>query len=165
MIFMLKKEREVKDLAQIKHILSKSSIAHIAINNGTYPYVVPLNYGYEFDTLGKLKLFLHGAPKGLKTQLIKKDKHVGFQIDDGGRLMIPSSDQPSDYSFAYKSIIGKGVAKIITDFETKRHALQLLLIHETGHEWDNIKAEDINYVGVIEIDAVEFTAKQHDENN
>lgn len=161
---MFKNEREVKDLSQINQILKEANIIHVAINNGMYPYVVPLNYGYEFNETGQLRLFLHGSPNGLKTQLINKNAHIGFQIDDGGRLMIPTSDNPSDYSFAYKSIIGQGMATIVHNVKTKQHALQLLLVHETGHKWNNIQEADINYVGVIQINVVRYTAKQHDEN-
>lgn len=160
---MRRQDREVTDFKEIENILSESKVIHTAIMDGDFPYVVPTNYGYEFDEQHRLTIYLHGAPEGKKRDLISQNGNVGFQIDNGGRLMLPKTDDPGDHSFAYRSIIGTGKAVLVDDRATKKHALELLLVHETGHTWDNIKEHDLEYVGVIRIDVFNYTAKEHNE--
>ena len=43
MYIMRRKDREVTDMYEIKNILAKSEVMRIALNNGIYPYVIPVN--------------------------------------------------------------------------------------------------------------------------
>ena len=42
-------------------------------------YIIPLNYGFTWDT--ELKLYFHCAPEGKKLDLAAKDNRAGFEID------------------------------------------------------------------------------------
>lgn len=55
------------------------------MNNGIYPYVIPVNFGFEFND-DKLMLFFHGAKDGKKHEVIKQDNHTTFEIDCGHML-------------------------------------------------------------------------------
>lgn len=158
---MRRTEREVIDPTEIENILSDSEVVHLGINDDDFPYVVPTNYGYEFEDDRLTTLYLHGAPTGKKWDLISQNGNVGFQIDDGGHVMVTESENPSRNSMAYRSIIGVGHAATVDDTELKKHALQQLLIHETGHAWNGIREHDIEYVGIIKIDVLRYTAKAH----
>lgn len=46
---MRRKEREVTDKEEIRQILEKGQVIRIAMNNGEYPYILPVNYGYEME--------------------------------------------------------------------------------------------------------------------
>ncbi|MCF6166577.1 putative 5-nitroimidazole antibiotic resistance 3 [Furfurilactobacillus rossiae] len=155
-------KRAVTDLSKITAILNGSHIIHTAINTEDFPYVVPTNYGFEIADNGKLTLYIHGAPEGRKVDLIKRDNRVGFEIDDGGSLMPTESTEASHNSWLYHSIIGTGVAHQVTGTEGKLHALQQVLIHETGHAWKNIDPHGVEYVNVYRIDVQEYKAKQHE---
>ena len=65
-----KREREVTDLGEILEILDKSMVVHIAMVDGDEPYLVPMNYGYTMED-GKLTLYVHGAVKGRKTDVLR----------------------------------------------------------------------------------------------
>ncbi|GHP14149.1 pyridoxamine 5'-phosphate oxidase [Lentilactobacillus fungorum] len=160
---MRRKDREVIDMAEIKSILQASHVIHSGFRTADYPYVVPTNFGYEFDEQDRLTLYIHGAPVGHKRELIKQDGRMGFEIDDGGRLMTPESPKENTPSFAYRSVMGYGDAELIDDLDVKRHALQLLLSHETGQSIDlfNISEKTMAYVGVIRIRVKAYTAKEH----
>ena len=54
------------------------------------------------------------------------------------------------------------MAHQVTDTEGKLHALQQVLIHETGHAWKNIDPHGVEYVNVYRIDVQEYKAKQHE---
>ncbi|VEA40897.1 putative 5-nitroimidazole antibiotic resistance [Salmonella enterica subsp. enterica] len=42
-------EREVTDIAEILAILSKHEVCRIGFNDNLCPYVVPVNFGYEYQ--------------------------------------------------------------------------------------------------------------------
>lgn len=160
---MPRKDREVTDINEIKAILHDSHVIHSGFRTEDYPYVVPTNFGYEFDDANHLTLYMHGAPVGHKRDLIKQDGRMGFEIDDGGQLMTPEDPKENTPSFAYRSVMGYGDAELVDDPEIKRHALQLLLSHETGQSIDlfDISEKTIDYVGVIKVTVKNYTAKEH----
>jgi nitroimidazol reductase NimA-like FMN-containing flavoprotein (pyridoxamine 5'-phosphate oxidase superfamily) len=49
---MRRRERQI-ELPEIKAIIEQCKVMHIAMNDQPFPYVVPTNYGYEWqdDTL------------------------------------------------------------------------------------------------------------------
>ena len=55
---MMHKNREVKDPEQLREILQKSDVCHIAMIDGDRPYQVPLNYGFEYEN-DRLTLYFH----------------------------------------------------------------------------------------------------------
>ncbi|GAA3192386.1 pyridoxamine 5'-phosphate oxidase family protein [Lentilactobacillus kefiri] len=160
---MRRKDREVTDINEIKQILKDSHVIHSGFRTDDYPYVVPTNFAYEFDGDNHLTLYIHGAPEGTKRELIKKDGRMGFEIDDGGQLMVPKDPKENTPSFAYRSVMGYGDAELVDDPETKKHALQLLLGHETGQKLADfdVSEKTIEYVGVIKITVKSYTAKAH----
>ena len=77
---MRRKDREITDIQAIKKILDGSSVMHIALNNGTYPYILPVNYGYKLNG-DKLELFFHSSKEGGKHLIIENDCHAAFEIE------------------------------------------------------------------------------------
>ena len=77
---MRRKDREITDIQTIKKILDGSSVMHIALNNGTYPYILPVNYGYKLDG-DKLELFFHSSKEGGKHSIIENDCHAAFELE------------------------------------------------------------------------------------
>ena len=75
------------------------------------PYIVPVGYGYENDSV-----FFHSCFSGLKMEGLKKNPNVCFQVDES----------LSDTSM-YKSVIIKGTAKVIDDEEEMIPYLQALI--------------------------------------
>jgi nitroimidazol reductase NimA-like FMN-containing flavoprotein (pyridoxamine 5'-phosphate oxidase superfamily) len=67
-------DREVYGKDLLKGILDMCDIINVAFNDEEYPYVVPLNYGYEFED--DLVFYCHHGPWGHKNNLIEKDPKV-----------------------------------------------------------------------------------------
>ncbi|MFD1483941.1 pyridoxamine 5'-phosphate oxidase family protein [Lacticaseibacillus baoqingensis] len=154
-------EREIL-LPEIKSVIADCHVVHIGLNDSPFPYVVPTNYGYEWRD-ETLILYSHGARQGKKRRLIAADPHVCIQIDDGSTLM-PAGEQAPDYSAAYRSVIGFGIAELIADPAEKRHALDLLMQHETGRplaSFAPLADHQVAGVGVIKITLTELTGKAH----
>ncbi len=124
---MRRKEREVKDTKEIKAILERADVLRLALNNGVYPYVIPVNFGFTMEA-DQLILFFHGAKEGTKNQLIEKDPHVTFEVDGGHQLIQPEGEESCMASFAYESVIGHGIVEEAAE-EEKEKLLTLLLAH------------------------------------
>lgn len=72
---MIKSDREILDTAIIRAILDRIDTVHVGINDGVYPYVVPLSFGFDLDE-ETLDIYIHCALKGYKLHLMQNDPHV-----------------------------------------------------------------------------------------
>ncbi len=152
---LTRREREVTDINEIIRILDESKIAHIGLVDGDEPYVVPMNYGYVMND-GKLTIYLHGAKRGRKLDLIRNNPKVFFEAECD---LVPfEGDVACRYGLAYSSIMGKGTAEIIEDVEEKKLALSLLMKTQTGKDFD-FEEKMTTIVSIIRIDVSEYTAK------
>lgn len=71
-------QERIKDKRFMKQILKNCSEATMAFFDEPYPYIVPMNYGFEWkDTL---IFYLHTAPDGHKNQLLRKNNRVALNI-------------------------------------------------------------------------------------
>ncbi|MDR2759002.1 MAG: pyridoxamine 5'-phosphate oxidase family protein, partial [Spirochaetaceae bacterium] len=107
---MRRKDREITDIEELRGIISRCKVCRLAMAENNRPYVVPLNFGYEYQN-GELILYFHGAQEGEKIDMLKKNPQVCFEMDGGHRLV--EGREAHDYSFAYESIIGFGEVEFV----------------------------------------------------
>ena len=153
---MTRREQQVTDINEIIGILEKSKVVHVGMIDGDEPYVVPMNYGYEFVD-DKLIIYLHGARRGKKLDLIRENPKVFYELDCD---IVPFEGEVAcKYGITYSSVMGKGEAFIVNDIEEKKHALSVLM--KTQTEKDFIFDDKlVSVVSVIKIVTKEYTAKQ-----
>ena len=152
---MTRREREVTDINEIIKILDESKVLHLGMVDGDEPYVVPMNYGYTLEN-GKLTLWLHGAKRGRKLDLIRANPKVFFEMECG--IQPFEGEIACKYGIEYSSIMGRGKAEIIEDIEIKKAALSYLMKTQTGKDFE-FEDKMAAVVSIIRIDATEFTAK------
>lgn len=152
---MTRRERQITDIAEIMKILDNSKVLHLGMVDGDEPYVVPMNYGYTYED-GKLTLWLHGARQGRKMDVMRKNPKVFFEMECD--LQPFEGEVACKYGLAYSSLMGRGIAEIIEDVETKKTALSVLMKTQTGKDFD-FEDKMASVVGVIKIDVLDFTAK------
>ena len=152
---MTRREREITDINKIIEILDKAKIAHIGLVDGDEPYVVPMNYGYVMND-GKLTIYLHGARRGRKLDVMRANPKVFFEAECD--LQPFEGDIACRYGIAYSSVMGKGIATIVDDVEEKKKALSILMKTQTGKDFE-FEDKMVAFVSVIRIDVSEFTAK------
>ncbi|MCD1023839.1 pyridoxamine 5'-phosphate oxidase family protein [Enterococcus sp. SMC-9] len=156
---MRRKDREVTEVATIKQIVAQCLVLRLAMTQADYPYIVPVNFGYEWSGENDLTLFIHGAKTGLKLALLAKNNKIGFEMDCGQQLLIDEKRQ--SYSYAYQSIIGTGEVLVLTDEEKKRAALQKIVTHYDPKKEVVIPNKALNATAVIAIKVNSLTAKVH----
>lgn len=124
---MRRKDREVTAPAEIEAILQRAQVLRLALHNGDYPYLVPVNFGFRWEG-EQLVLFFHSAPEGQKCSLLQKDPRLAFEVDGGHRLLPPDGEEACTASFAYESAVGQGTAALAPEGE-KAELLTALLAH------------------------------------
>lgn len=155
---MRRKDREITDISMITDIISKCHCCRIAFCDKTAPYIVPMNFGFEYDG-GQFVFYFHSATEGRKIELIKEGNTVGFELDTNH--MIHEADTPCGYSARFQSIIGMGNIYFITDTKDKEYALSKIMLHYSGKsEWE-FPIESINRVAVFKLVVKELSCKEH----
>ena len=152
---MTKRERQVTDPEQIRHILDTGRVLHLGLSVNDEPYVVPMNYGYTMED-GKLVMYLHSAVRGKKLDMIRANSKVFFEIDCD--RMPFEGRVPCQYGMVYSSVMGRGTAFIVEDVEEKKQAMALLMKTQTGKDF-TFEDRLVSIVAVIRIDVAEYTAK------
>lgn len=153
-----RRELEVTDMNEILNILDKSKIVHVAMVDEGRPYMVTMNYGYIMED-GKLTLYLHGATKGRKIDVMKANPDVFVEIECD--IAPFSGEVACQYGMAYASIMGEGKAVIIEEPEAKMEAMSILMKSQTGKDF-TFNERLVSIVTVIRIDVEEFTAKKRE---
>ena len=152
---MTKRERQITDPKQIEAILDASKVLHLGLAVDNEPYVVPLNYGYTMED-GKLVIYLHGAQRGKKLDMIRSNPRVFFEMDCD---RVPFDGvMPCQYGMVYSSIMGRGLAHIVEDVEEKKKAMTILMKTKNGKDFI-FEDRLVSMVAVIRIDVAEYTAK------
>ena len=159
---MRRTDREITDPAEILRIIGQAKVLHLGLNDGGYPYIVPLHFGYEYAD-GKPVFYVHCAKEGHKLDLIRQDPCVCAETECEPEL-ISGGDDPCAYGAYYASFIGKGFAEIVTDSAEKRKGLALLMQHQTGRDFA-FSEERVSAVAVVKITLTEFTAKARKREN
>ena len=152
---MTKRERQVTDENQIRHILDTAKVLHLGLAVNDEPYVVPMNYGYTMEE-GKLVLYMHSALRGKKLDMMRANPKVFFEMDCD---LVPfEGEKPCQYGLVYSSVMGRGTARIVEDVEEKIEAMKLLMKTQTQKDFE-FNDRLVSIVAVIRIDVEEYTAK------
>lgn len=122
---MRRHDREITNFQEIIKIMESCQVCRLALNNGTYPYILPVNFGMEVD--GKtVTLYFHGAREGTKYDLMHADPHASFEMDC--ETILCSRLEEGNCTMSYKSVIGQGLVEFL-EGEEKLHALDVLVAH------------------------------------
>lgn len=145
------------DRKTIEEILNECKVCRISFCDRGEPYIVPINFGYDFDG-AEITLYFHGSCKGRKAELIKRGGAVCFEMDCGHKLI--TAPKASGYTYAYKSIIGRGIPQVISNPDEKTEALNKLMYAQTGRFFDMSGEKPVaDKTLVFKIKTGDFTVK------
>ena len=152
---MRRKDREITDRDSIIRILGECKVMRLGMCLDNIPYVTPVNFGYEITEKGFV-FYFHCAQEGKRLDIISKNPNVFVEIDNGGQ--ITEAEKACGYSCDYKSVMAQGTARIITDSGEIKHALSMLMKHQTGLDF-TFEDNDLEGVSVCAVMTTEITAK------
>ncbi len=162
-------KREVKDPKRIREIVESCDIVRIGAVDIGGMFIVPVNFGYEWedDGLGgpdgggawpKLTLYVHSADAGRKAEAFARECDVAIEMDcDGGTI---EGDYSCAYSRAYRSIMGGGRIHPVDDSAEKLRALTLIMEHAAPGAPCEFSEDAVDRVAIFRIDVYGFTGKE-----
>lgn len=154
---MRRKDREITNFQEIIAIIEKCDVCRIALNDGDFPYIVPLNFG--LDVQGEQVFFyFHAALEGKKLDLIARDNHAAFEMDCGHSLIL--DEEHMSCTMAYESVMGHGTIEAVPEGE-KHGALKILMRHYRAEDFP-FHTAPIKVTTVLKMTVTEMTAKRRD---
>lgn len=153
---MIRKDREITDINEILKIIDKCKVMRIGFCEDNEAYIVPMNFGYTYEN-DRLTFYFHGALKGRKYEIMKKNNRVGFEMDCD---IVPYEGKlPCQYGTEFSSIIGSGKAEMINDPAEKIEAVKILMKTQTGKDFE-FNEKLVSVIHVFKVTASEFACKR-----
>jgi len=152
---MRRTDKEITSRDELVKILNSAMVCRLAFQEDECPYIVPLNYGFSWSD--ELVLYFHGAKEGKKLELLRKNKHVGFEIDVVGELV--NKGNPCDWGMKYKSILGKGEVVFLEDDIGKVEALDCIMKHYGYEGKPDYRAGIQSHLCIYKLVVEEFCGK------
>ena len=152
---MRRKDREITDFNELVKIMEKCDVCRLALNDGDYPYILPVNYGMQVEN-GKVTLYFHGAEKGRKYEVIEKDDRASVEMDCSHQLIF--DEKKASCTMKYESVIGRGRIELLPEAE-KMDALVRLTdrYHEDHFEFGTAI---VPHTVVMKLTVEEMTGKR-----
>lgn len=154
---MRRKDREVTSKEEQLAILENSAVCRLAMVDDGKPYLVPLNFGYDWQG-DNLQLYFHCAKEGRKIDVLSRNNHVCFELDGAHQLI--EGNVPCSYSFAFESLIGFGTAEFVEEATEKEKGMQLIMKHQAGLTELSFPAQMLNSIAIIKVTVSEVTGKR-----
>ena len=154
---MRRSDREITDKEEIIEIVEKCDVCRIALADNNIPYILPMNYGFEYKG-DRLVLYFHGASEGKKHDIISKNPFACFEVDCSHKLI--EADEAADYTMEYESVIGNGKISYITEKTEKIKALKLLMKHYAKDKKFTFSDCVVERVTLFKLEVFEFWGKR-----
>jgi nitroimidazol reductase NimA-like FMN-containing flavoprotein (pyridoxamine 5'-phosphate oxidase superfamily) len=139
------------DKKTIASIMDQAQVCRLGlVDNGT-PYVVPVSYGFDGDTL-----YFHSGLKSRKLEILRQNPKTCVQVDHKAELAV--QDAPCRCSFNYYSVIGQGTAEFLEGFEEKVKGLHVITRHYLGKEYE-YQEPAVDKIAVLKVKFDTITAK------
>jgi uncharacterized protein len=153
-----RKDRELTDPAEIRAILEKADVCHLAMSDDNVPYLVTMNFGLKSDK--NIALYFHAAHEGKKIEVLKRNNLVCFGADIDHELLISETGTSCGCSMRFSSVIGTGYVSFVTERSEKYEALEAIMKHYTQKQSYIFRDEMIDRTTILKLDVKEITGKR-----
>lgn len=150
---MRKANQEIKERWILDEILSDGTICRVAMTDGDWPYIVPVNYGFRDGSL-----YIHSAPRGKKLDLLARNNRICFEVEN--TVEIIKGEQACDWSTRYRSVVGYGTVEVLTDNESKQQGLEVIMAQHGAPELVSFKQKEMDRMVILRIAISSLTGKQ-----
>jgi uncharacterized protein len=150
---MRKVNQEITDPKTLEAILQKATIIRLAMVENGMPYLLPFNFGYSNNCI-----FIHSAPAGKKIDVLSQNPQVCFEVEDETATV--KGDIACHWSTMYRSVIGYGKVEMVTGFEEKQLALDIIMQQHGAHANMEFDPKEIEFIVVLKLTIDSMTGKQ-----
>ncbi len=155
---MRRVEREITDSTRAYQILQEARILRVAYVDREGLTMVPITFMPIVED-GKWYLLLHGAKGGRKYAAWKDGLEVCFEAES--RVSPVVSDEPSQNSWHFLTIVGHGVIREVTDNDVKHIDLARLLLSHNKSGHSKPLPDDLSFLACYRLEVTDWTAKQN----
>jgi len=141
--------------AQVYQILDAGLVAQVAFSEDDQPFIVPMIYGREGNTL-----YLHGARKSRFVRLLARHPKVCVQVTLLDGIVVARSTFNS--SMNYRSVTVFGVPQLIEDAQEKQKALKVISEQLLPGRWQEVRPSfdrEVAMTGVLRLEIESASAK------
>lgn len=150
---MRRKDREIESREEMDDIIRGSQVCRIALAKGKIPYIVPVSFGYDGESI-----YIHTAKEGKKINIIKNNNNICFEFERNVKLL-KDPGNPCKWTFSYESVIGFGKIYELESIGKRNNGLNKIMYQYSGREW--IFGEDkLNNIRVWRIEINSITGKR-----
>jgi hypothetical protein len=141
---------------EIKEILNKEPVGHLALSKNDQPYLVPLNYVYQEG-----QILFHCRKSGRKVDYIVSNALACFQVGSYGEVV--RGENPCKFNYDFKSVIVEGNISEVEERAAKEEALEAIIEKYAGSEFGRGKMlpESIDGVKVFAIKPSVISGKKN----
>lgn len=160
------KKCEITDPEELRAIMEACQVVRLGVVDEEGVYIVPMNFGLDWalDTEGSPAptLWLHSAGEGRKADAFRaggaEGTRVAIEMDiDDGTI---SGDYACSYSLAFRSVMGTGTVRAVTDAAEKVHGLTRLMGHAAPGAPTAFSEQAVERTAVWRVDVCSLTGKQ-----
>jgi nitroimidazol reductase NimA-like FMN-containing flavoprotein (pyridoxamine 5'-phosphate oxidase superfamily) len=144
----------IENREEIEKIIRKCKTCYLAMSDGGFPYVLPMNFALDGETV-----ILHTAQSGRMWETLKKNPNVCINWTLGEEIKWQDVRVGCSYRVQSKSVLAEGKVEIATDFDEKTRCLEILMGQYSSREFKFSKPA-VENVGVIKVAIVKISAKE-----
>lgn len=153
---MRRKDREITDFDQIVNIIDECDVVRLGLADGDFPYIVPVNFGYQVDG-EQIYLYFHGAMAGRKYELLNRNMRCSFEMDN--MMLLECITESRDVTTRYKSVMGTAEAEFLQG-EEKQAALDRFIMgrYDKTKNFDYNRA-NVERTAIVRLKVIDISAK------
>ncbi len=123
---MRRKDKEINDIDEMIKIIEESKIMHLGVCQNNQPYVIPLNFGFQYKG-NKIKIYFHSAKVGRKIDFIKDNKKCAVEMTS--YFQLETGETACEWSAFHKSVMIEGNITLLEDEKEIRNAMDHIMEH------------------------------------
>ena len=149
------KTYSIVEKEKIEDILKSEKICFVGFSdeNGI-PYVLPMNYGYENDTI-----YLHSAPEGKALEILAHNRNVCITFCTQPKLIWQHPEVACSYRMQCASIVCNGKVVFEEEFEEKVRIMNIIMRQYINKDFE-YSDPAINNVKIWKVEVDTIAAKE-----
>ncbi|MGD9931336.1 MAG: pyridoxamine 5'-phosphate oxidase family protein [Mangrovibacterium sp.] len=144
----------IQDRNEIDKVIRACKTCYVAVSDEGQPYVLPMNFGLEGDTV-----ILHSAQHGRMWETLKKNPRVCINWTLGEELAWQDERNGCSYRVKSKSVNAEGMVEFVEDYDEKVKCLEATMAQYSDREFKFNRPAVVN-VGIIKVKIEKITGKE-----
>lgn len=156
---MRRKERNITDKAAMEAVIRSTFYTTLAMPDGEFPYILPLNFGYDGENI-----YLHCAKAGRKLDILRAaggSLPVSLLFVSKASLLDKGQPVACSLSARYASVIVTGRLQEMTDPAERLHGLRTLVL-QAGASDRPFAEKDMATIVMLKVSVASMVGKAND---